>query len=268
MAVIAVGSKGRVNTNDVNVRENAGTSYNRVYYAQSGDIVTVQDSKTGTDGKVWLKITNETRYTSKIGWIRNDFVDAYSGSGNTGSGTVSGECTIYTSVDTTVCGDGGSLNLRQTASTSANVLAEIPNGSSVRINTNSGTWVKVLYNNIEGYAMAKFIVGTQAYNAEADGSDNSGLTDWEVRYGTRNYSKSNTYYEKFKNVQTDINAYLKKYGYDWVAVYPLQVDGVMGNASEVGVMLFQQYENLLDANNSPDGIVGPATKARLYARTR
>ena len=89
MSNIAVGSKGKVNANSVNVRKDAGTSYNRVYYAQSGDIVVVQARKTGTDGNLWYKITNETRYTTSVGYIRNDFVDAYTGGSDGGSGTTS-----------------------------------------------------------------------------------------------------------------------------------------------------------------------------------
>ena len=46
MSNISVGSKGKVNKNRVNVRVDAGTSYDRVYYAQSGDIVVVQAWKT------------------------------------------------------------------------------------------------------------------------------------------------------------------------------------------------------------------------------
>ena len=61
MSNISVGSKGKVNKNRVNVRVDAGTSYDRVYYAQSGDIVVVQARKTGTDGKLWYKIKNETK---------------------------------------------------------------------------------------------------------------------------------------------------------------------------------------------------------------
>lgn len=177
MAVIAIGSKGKVNANSVNVRKDAGTSYDRVYYAQSGDIVTVQAHKNGPDGKVWLKITNETRYTSKVGWIRNDFVDPYSETGDAGgtdSDNVPSAYSIPTVVDTTWNG-GGILNLRKSASVGASVLAQIPNGASVWINTNSGTWVKVWYEGTEGYAMAKFIRGTEAYAAEnAAGDSNSG----------------------------------------------------------------------------------------------
>ena len=89
MSNIAVGSKGKVNANKVNVRKDAGTRYDRVYYAQSGDIVVVQARKTGTDGNLWYKITNETHYTTSVGYIRNDFVDAYTGGSDGGSGTTS-----------------------------------------------------------------------------------------------------------------------------------------------------------------------------------
>ena len=73
MSNIAVGSKGKVNANKVNVRKDAGTRYDRVYYAQSGDIVVVQARKTGTDGNLWYKITNETHYTTSAGYTYCDF---------------------------------------------------------------------------------------------------------------------------------------------------------------------------------------------------
>ncbi len=68
MANIEVGKKGIVNTNQVNVREGTSTSNNRIYYAQKGDIVTCQEAKT-VSAELWLKVTNETRYQSKIGWM-------------------------------------------------------------------------------------------------------------------------------------------------------------------------------------------------------
>ncbi|MEG1012679.1 MAG: SH3 domain-containing protein [Clostridia bacterium] len=96
MSNIAVGSKGKVNANSVNVRTDAGTGYNRVYYAQSGDIVVVQARKTGTDGNLWYKITNETHYTTSVGYIRNDFVDAYASGGGGSTSNINVGDTVIT----------------------------------------------------------------------------------------------------------------------------------------------------------------------------
>ena len=95
MAIIAVGEKGRVNGSNVNVRVDATTKANRVYYAQLGDVVVIQGQKTGRpdDGKVWLKIKNETRNKSSVGYIRNDFVDPYTDGGDSGGGGT-GELTV------------------------------------------------------------------------------------------------------------------------------------------------------------------------------
>ena len=57
---------------------------------------------------------------------------------------------------------GGSLNLRQTASTSATVLASIPNNTSLVLETVNGqnAWFKTSYNGENGYVVAQYIAIT------------------------------------------------------------------------------------------------------------
>lgn len=169
MANIEVGKKGIVNTNQVNVREGTSTSNNRIYYAQKGDIVTCQEAKT-VSAELWLKVTNETRYQSKIGWMMAKFVDAIDGE-STGGDT--NKYPYDGTVETARYGTGGTVNLRKTASTSATILATIPNGTPLKISATSGEWVGTIYNGKEGFVQAKFIQGTDEY-AQASGGGTSG----------------------------------------------------------------------------------------------
>ena len=84
---------------------------------------------------------------------------------------------------------------------------------------------------------------------------------WNQRYGTTVYKNPSSYNGLFINVQKDLNEYFRRNGLTHYAVYPLNEDGIMGNASEVAVMVFQQ-KALND--NDPDGIVGPIVKENLY----
>ena len=52
---------------------------------------------------------------------------------------------------------GGSLNLREGASSSARVLATIPDGSRITLVQQGGTWSSVIYNGQAGYVRSKFL---------------------------------------------------------------------------------------------------------------
>lgn len=51
----------------------------------------------------------------------------------------------------------GTLNLRAEPSSSSQVLARIPYGTSLELTPKNETWSKTKYNNIEGYVMNKFL---------------------------------------------------------------------------------------------------------------
>ena len=53
--------------------------------------------------------------------------------------------------------NGGTLNLRQSASTSSAILAQIPNGAKLEAETANDTWSKVSDNNKVGYVMTKYL---------------------------------------------------------------------------------------------------------------
>ncbi|GHV26625.1 hypothetical protein FACS18948_2690 [Clostridia bacterium] len=53
--------------------------------------------------------------------------------------------------------DSGTLNMRETISDDAKVLGKIPRGSIVRILNGAGDWTEVVYKNVSGYVVAKYL---------------------------------------------------------------------------------------------------------------
>lgn len=156
------------------VREGTSKSKNRIYYAQKGDIVTCHEIKV-VSSTPWLKVTNENRYQSKIGWMMSEFVDAMDDGGTGGSGDTGGVDTNKYRYDGTVetarHGTGGTVNLRETAKTTAKILTTIPNGTALKISAISGEWVRTVYKDKEGFVQAKFIKGTEEYDKGPGGND-------------------------------------------------------------------------------------------------
>lgn len=73
------------NGNPVNVRTGPGTSYSlaAVGRFETGTKVTLHAKATGTDKKVWYRVTNSA---GKGGWARSDFLTTNSGGGNESAG--------------------------------------------------------------------------------------------------------------------------------------------------------------------------------------
>jgi len=74
-------------------------------------------------------------------------------------------------VDTTKHGNGGSLNMRETPSSSGRLITTIQNGTSLSCDreAESNGWIPCYYSDSYGYVMSKFIVGTIAYGSSATG---------------------------------------------------------------------------------------------------
>ena len=87
-------------------------------------------------------------------WVRGDFL-APDGA----------DYILAATVDTAKHGTGGTLNMREKPEKKSKVVAIIPNGAIIAGASLDGDWLAALYDGVEGYVMAKFIVGTQAYEA-------------------------------------------------------------------------------------------------------
>ena len=64
--------------------------------------------------------------------------------------------------------NGGTLNLRQSPTTSSRILALIPNGTKLEIEKYNNEWAKLTYKEHTGYAMLKFLVEIQSSIDKAD----------------------------------------------------------------------------------------------------
>ena len=166
MAIIPIGSKGKVNGSYVNVRTDAGTQYPRVYYAQTGNIVVVQSHKTGTDGMIWLKIKNETSNTSLVGYIRNDFVDPYNGSG--------GGTWVIRWTNT----PGETVNVRSGPGYNYGIVRTFSHGTKIEVNTPNATWSQVRLHNttlVIGYIMTNYLTTSDPLGGGTPGVLTAGL---------------------------------------------------------------------------------------------
>lgn len=66
----------------------------------------------------------------------------------------------------------GTLNLRQSTSTSSAVLAQIPNGTKLEAEKVNEAWVKITYKDKTGFAMLKYL---------SEGSTNSTMNKEDLQ---------------------------------------------------------------------------------------
>lgn len=112
-------------------------------------------------------------YDKFNGYIMSKFLSETDPNSSISDGSEGGTYSIFAAVDTTKNGSGGTLNLRQSADASAKIVARIPNGTTICIKSRSGTWLATKYNGFTGYVMAKYIIGTNAYNSSSSGGATS-----------------------------------------------------------------------------------------------
>lgn len=121
---------GTVTASSLNVRSESGT---KLYKLQKGDKVSVL-GVSGTRYKI--------KYDGKVGYAESKYIKV---SGGSSSAAATGTVTAST------------LNVRESASTSADLVGTIPKGTVVTLLATSGDWYKISYNDITGYALAKYI---------------------------------------------------------------------------------------------------------------
>lgn len=109
--------------------------------------------------------------SSQTGYVMRQYITNENWSGSSGD-----TYPIAATVDTVKHGKGGTVNLRKTASDSAAVVTTIPDGSTVYVKSLTGTWLAAKYGSYTGYVMAKFIVGSNEYNASSGGGTTSNYT--------------------------------------------------------------------------------------------
>nr|WP_175476067.1 SH3 domain-containing protein [Evansella caseinilytica] len=157
---------GEITATRLNVREKASTSANIIGSLQKGSKVSIYE-KSGQ----WYKV----KIGSSWGYIHGDYVKYTSTSSNSGSN--SGSSNSGSSITSQVIGSGEvtatRLNVREKASTSANIIGSLQKGSKVSIFEKSGQWYKVKIGSSWGYIHGDYVKYTSSSSNSGSSSSTS-----------------------------------------------------------------------------------------------
>ena len=129
----------------LNLRARASSSGTVLKQIPTGTVLTIYEK-----GSKWCY----TNYKGEWGYVMTSFLvfnAAETTSQPSSTATTGTKATVY-------CSDGGKLNLRKTASSSAKVLTRIPNGTTLTILDRGSSWCKTTYGGETGYVMTSFLV--------------------------------------------------------------------------------------------------------------
>ncbi len=134
----------------LNLRKRASTSATVLEQIPTGEVLTIYEK-----GSKWCY----TNYGGEWGYVMTSFLrfdetavtPPAADDNNTNTDASQLTATVY-------CADGGKLNLRKTASSSAKVLTRIPNGTTLTILDKGSRWCKVTYKGETGYVMSSFLI--------------------------------------------------------------------------------------------------------------
>lgn len=156
----AASSSATVSTSgaNLNVRSGPSTEYKIVAKLKNGTTVKVKDSSGS-----WYKI----EYASgKTGYASGQYLKL-SGSSSSGSGDYP--------VTAKVTEGGVPLKLRQKATTSSAILAEIPRGSKIKITGKyNSEWYAATYSGKSGYVYSSYIIMPNSSSTSSSGTGSSG----------------------------------------------------------------------------------------------
>ena len=232
VAITADGGTCTVTTtsDSLNIRKTASTGATIIFTAAKGSTLRLLDNTSVTG---WFRVSN----ASGTGWGSSTYLTVIS---NPGGGTTGGDYTIPATVDTEKNGVGGTLNMRSSESSNSSVVTTIPDGATIYVKSMSGEWLAAKYNNYTGYVMAKFVVGTDAYNGSTTGGGSSGSTLQKGSTGS-----------EVVTLQNRLTA---------LRYYCGTADGTFGQKTYLAVKYFQERNSL-----SVDGVVGTNTWNKLNA---
>ena len=125
----------------LNLRKNASTTATVLEKIPTGEVLTIYEK-----GSKWCY----TNYGGEWGYVMTSFLRFDEKTDKEESGA-SLKATVF-------CADGGKLNLRKSASATATVLKQIPNGKTVTVLEKGSRWSKVTYSDKTGYVMTSFLV--------------------------------------------------------------------------------------------------------------
>ncbi|MCM3152252.1 SH3 domain-containing protein [Priestia megaterium] len=131
-------------TSNLNVRQTASTTAKKVTTLPKGTTVTINEAKSG-----WYRIT-VGKYT---GWVSSSYVKAVQQSAsNTSNSTPTTSNLVVKKGITT-----SSLNVRQTASTTAKKVTTLSKGATVTINETKSGWYRITSGKYTGWVSSSYI---------------------------------------------------------------------------------------------------------------
>lgn len=138
----------------LNLRKRASTSATVLEQIPTGEVLTIYEkgSKwcyTNYGGEWGYVMTSFLRFEETAAPDTDDKEDDKEDEKEEDSSAL--KATVY-------CADGGKLNLRKTASSSANVLTRIPNGTTLTVLEKGSRWCKVEYKDKIGHVMSSFLI--------------------------------------------------------------------------------------------------------------
>ncbi len=205
-------------------------------------------------GSTWCKVS----YQGREGYVMTKFITIMSSSAPTATATPAPTQKPSSSANVIgkaiVSTTGGTLNLRESASTGATVLLQIPNTSALDLLEKGSTWCKVIYSGQEGYVMTKFITilsssATQPPTVQLPTGSGSNATEEEDDPSTYTRTlKSGMYGEDVRWVQERLKE----------LQYTVNVTGTYDSTTIAAVKAFQNQNSL-----TADGLAGEQTFAIL-----
>jgi uncharacterized protein YgiM (DUF1202 family) len=140
----------KVKSNDaLNVREKSNADSKVLFTLKNGEIVTILNKETNG----WLQINKD----GKTGYVNGSYIETYT----------------ETVTNATVTED---INLRKTASWSAEKITVIKKNENVSVISKGSEWTKISYNGLEGYAPTKYVSENTSSSGNTSNSGNNTTT--------------------------------------------------------------------------------------------
>ena len=221
--------------NSLNLRESANANAKVLTTIPNGTQLTVTSR-----GSAWCAVV----YNGTAGYVMTQFLTFTASASPTAAPAPSPAAGggVYALVTTS----GGSLNLRQSASSSVKVLTTIPNAATVLVTERGSEWCAVTYGGTAGYVMTKFLTFLSAAPTATPVSD-AGDADPSVYTRTL---RSGMTGEDVRWVQ----GRLQELG------YTVTVNGKYDSTTIAAVKAFQSKNGL-----TSDGLAGSQTFAVLHS---
>ena len=143
--LVSLATSATVISNDVLfLRDGPGTDYDIIGKYRHGTKVTVLYN----GYRNWVRVQTPD---GKIGYMYRNYLSTFTNSGTAQAG----------SIRYIKSGNGGSVNLRQRASTRTRLMDRMNNGESVTVLYSGSVWTRVLYKGKDGWVMTKFLSKTK-----------------------------------------------------------------------------------------------------------